>query len=136
MTSVTPYLTVPGVARLVEFLEKAFGATVEERMDGPNGVVMHAQVRIRGSAVMMGEASEQWKSMPGQIYMYVEDMDDLYKSAMAAGGVSVREPRDEFYGDRVGAVKDPSGNIWWIATHKEDVPDEEMMRRMKEARPQ
>jgi uncharacterized glyoxalase superfamily protein PhnB len=105
-------------------------------MDGPNGVVMHAQVRIRGSAVMMGEASEQWKSMPGQIYMYVEDMDDLYKSAMAAGGVSVREPRDEFYGDRVGAVKDPSGNIWWIATHKEDVPDEEMMRRMKEARPQ
>jgi PhnB protein len=134
MTSITPYLTVPGVARLIEFLEQAFDGKVEERMEGPGGAVMHAQVRIRGSVVMMGEASDHWKAMPSQIYLYVEDMDNLYARAMAAGGTSIREPFDEFYGDRVGAVKDPSGNIWWMATHTEDVAHEEMMRRMKAAR--
>ena len=133
-TSITPYVTVTGVAKLIEFLEKSFDGKVEERMEGPTGTVMHAQVRIRGSVVMMGEASEQWKAMPGQIYLYVEDIDNLYNRAMAAGGTSVREPTDEFYGDRVGGVKDPAGNIWWIATHKEDVSHEEMARRMKQAR--
>lgn len=136
MTSITPYLTVQGVARLIEFLEQSFDGKVEERMEGPGGMVMHAQVRIRGSVVMMGEASDQWKALPSQIYMYVEDMDELYRRAMAAGGESVRQPTDEFYGDRVGGVKDPSGNIWWVATHKEDVPHDEMVRRMKEAHKQ
>lgn len=131
--NVTPYLCVPGVASLLEFLEQAFGAELShECMRLPDGRVMHAEVKIGDSRVMMGEPAGRWSPMPASLYLYVEDVDAVYARAVKAGGASVMEPADQFYGDRHGGVRDPSGNIWWIATHKEDVPPEELKRRADE----
>ena len=129
--SVTPYLVVPGVARLIEFLKQAFGAIETERHARPDGAIMHAEVRIGDSVVMMGEPSGPYPAMPACVYLYVSDADATYKRAIEAGATSLMEPADQFYGDRHGGVKDPSGNTWWIATHQEDVSPEEMARRAK-----
>lgn len=127
--SVTPYLVAEGVARLLDFLEQAFDAQETERMQRPDGSVMHAQVKIGDSMLMMGEPMGDSKPMPCALYLYVDDTDAVYQRALAAGAASVSEPSDQFYGDRNAGVKDPSGNLWWIATHQEDVSHDEMMRR-------
>ncbi len=127
--TVTPYLTVTGVAKLIDFLKRAFDAKELHCMTAPDGSVMHGEVRIGDSPVMLGEARGEWPAMPSAFYLYVPDIDALYKRAIAAGGISVREPTNEFYGDRVGGVKDAFGNQWWIATHIEDVGHEEIARR-------
>jgi uncharacterized glyoxalase superfamily protein PhnB len=90
---------------------------------------MHAEVKIGDSMVMVGEATDQWKPMPATIALYVEDTDAWYKRAPQAGATSVREPSDQFYGDRSAGVKDSAGNQWWIHTHIEDVPPEELQKR-------
>ena len=131
--SVTPYLIVPGVPRLIQFLKQAFGALESRRTTLPDGRVMHAEVQIGDSRVMMGEASDRWPAMPSSIHLYVPDVDAAYARAVAAGGESIFPPRDEFYGDRMGGVRDPSGNCWWVATHTEDVSPEEMARREEAA---
>jgi PhnB protein len=131
-TSVTPYLIVHGVDRLMGFLERVFGGTASTCMQTPDGKIMHAEVRINGAAIMMGEASEQWPAMPGGVYLYVADVDAAYERALAAGATSVMEPADQFWGDRHGGVKDEWGNVWWIATHIEDVSEEESRRRGEE----
>lgn len=128
--SVTPYLIVHGVPKLIKFLKEAFDARETFRMDNPDGTVAHAEVRIGDSVVMMGEASEQYKPMPASIHMYVNDMDTTYVRALEAGATSLREPKNEFYGDRNSGVQDQWGNHWWIVTHVEDVSPEEMERRM------
>ena len=134
-STVTPYLLVQGVPALLAFLEKAFAAERTECTELENGTIMHAQVRIGDSMVMMGESpGDEWKPMPGFLYVYVEDADSVYAQALAAGGTSVQEPRDEFYGDRTSGVKDPCGNLWWIATHVEDVAPDEIARRAAAAR--
>lgn len=127
--SVTPYLMVQGVPKLIDFLREAFDARETERMTNPDGTVMHAEVKIGDSVVMMGEAGDEFKAMPGVIHLYVHDMDATYVRALEAGATSLREPADQFYGDRSAGVKDPSGNHWWIVTHIEDVSREEMLRR-------
>ena len=127
--SITPYLMAPGAARLIEFLKDAFGAVERERMTGPDGGVMHAEVRIGDSMVMLTDGGGDWKPMPTALYLYVNDADATYQRALAAGATSVMEPVTQFYGDRHGGVKDPSGNIWWIATHVEDVSPEELRKR-------
>jgi PhnB protein len=127
--SVTPYLTVTGVAALLDFLKRAFDATEVERVSRPDGTVGHAAVRIGDSMVMMGEAGGQWTPMPCSLYLYVPDTDAVYRRALQAGATTVMEPADQFYGDRNAGVKDPSGNLWWIATHQEDMPPEELQRR-------
>ena len=127
--SVTPYLVVQGVAKLIDFLKQAFDAKEIERMAGPDGTVMHAEVRIGDSVVMMGEARGESKPMPAALYLYVNDTDVTYRRALQAGATSLKEPADQFYGDRSGGVKDPAGNQWWIATRKEDVSPEELARR-------
>ena len=119
--TVTPYLLVKGVPQLIDFLEKAFDAKVIHRSTMEDGTVNHAQVQIGDSMVMMGEAKDQWPPMPSMLYLYVEDVDTLYHRGLQAGGSSVRELTDEPYGDRVGGVQDPTGNQWWIATHKQDM---------------
>ena len=131
--SVTPYLIVKNGGRLVEFLEKAFGASVVHRMDHADGTLMHADLHVGDSHVMLGGASDEWPEAPASIYLYVEDADATYQRALEAGGTSIMEPQDMFYGDRHGGVKDPSGNSWWIATHIEDVSAEEMEKRGKAA---
>jgi PhnB protein len=130
---ITPYLTVENGAELVEFLQRAFGATVQHQMDRPDGSLWHADLQIGDSHVMLGGASEEWPAMPSAIHLYVEDADATYTRALAAGGTSIMEPMDMFYGDRHGGVKDPSGNSWWIATHIEDVSPEELARRGRAA---
>lgn len=127
--TVTPYLTVQGAAKLLDFVQGAFGAVVTENMQAPDGKVMHAEVRIGDSMVMMGEAGGAWKPMQSLLYLYVPDVDAAYKKAVAAGGESMQEPTNQFYGDRNASVKDPTGNIWSMATHVEDVPKDEMERR-------
>jgi len=131
--TVTPYLIVEGVPKLIDFVKTAFGATELHRMAQPDGTVRHAEVRIGDSVIMMGEASGQFKAMPASIHLYVPDSDAVYKRALEAGATSVMEVADQFYGDRSGGVKDPTGNSWWISTHKEDVPPEEMKKRAEEA---
>ncbi len=127
--SVTPYLTVRGVAKLIDFLKRSFGAAEKERMAQPDGRIMHAEVRIGDSVVMMGEPADESSLMPGAIHVYVEDVDTTYRRALQAGATSLRAPEDQFYGDRSAGVRDPSGSVWWIATHKEDVSPDEMKRR-------
>ncbi len=131
--TVTPYLTVTGVGTLIEFIRNAFDATVTDCLKRDDGSVMHAEARIGDSIIMMGEAGDRWKPRPCTLHLYVEDVDAVYRSAIRAGGVSLREPADQFYGDRSGGVEDACGNQWWIATHVEDVPAEEMARRAKAA---
>jgi uncharacterized glyoxalase superfamily protein PhnB len=125
-----PYLVVPGVARLIDFLTQAFGGELAHPPHTrPDGTIMHAQVRIGDSRVMMGEPMGEFTAMPTSLYLYVEDADAVYAQALQAGGTSIMAPADQFYGDRHGGVRDPSGNIWWIATHIEDVSPEELERR-------
>jgi PhnB protein len=127
--SVTPYLMVQGAAELIDFLTQAFGARETLRMPRPDGTIGHAEVMIGDSVVMMGDVVAGSQTMPGAIHLYVDDADAAYARAMGAGATSLREPTDEFYGDRMAGVKDPVGNQWWIATHQEDVPPEEMEAR-------
>lgn len=126
---VTPYLIIEGVAELLEFLRDVFGAEEVHSTVMPDGTVMHAEVRIGDAKVMMGEAQPEWPAMPGSLYVFVEDTDATYQAALAAGATSVMEPADQFYGDRNGGVKDPHGNVWWIATRIENVSREELEER-------
>jgi PhnB protein len=113
--TVTPYLLVPDVDPLLDFLVAAFGASVTQKHAGPDGATNHAEVQIGDSRVMMGRAQAMWPAMPCMLYLYVDDPDTWYAQALAAGATSVREPRDEAYGDRAGGVKDAAGNQWWVA---------------------
>lgn len=127
--SVIPYLVVPEPARLIDFLARAFGAVEKERHSDESGAIRHAEVRVGDSAIMIGGARGDWPPMPCMIYVYVEDTDAVYARALEAGATSVMPPADQYYGDRNAGVKDDAGNLWWIATHVEDVSPEEMKRR-------
>jgi uncharacterized glyoxalase superfamily protein PhnB len=127
--SIQPYLIVPVAAKLIDFMKAAFGAEELGRMGGPNNAIMHAEVRIGDSLIMLSDATDQFPAMPATMVLYVEDCDAVYKRALAAGGTSEREPADQFYGDRSAGVHDAFGNHWWIHTHIEDVSEEEMGRR-------
>jgi uncharacterized glyoxalase superfamily protein PhnB len=129
--TVTPYLVVRDAAQTIEFLKQAFGAEVAfEPMKRPDGLIMHAELKIGDSMVMLGDThehrSEPTRSMQ---HLYVPNVDAVYQRAVAVGGVSTMEPMDQFYGDRTSSVKDPAGNTWFIATHKEDVPMPELKKR-------
>ena len=127
---VTPYLIVGGVAGVIDFLKQTFDAEeVHPRMSRPDGAIMHAEVKIGDSILMMGEPVGMLPAMPGGFYVYVNDTDASYQRALAAGATSVMAPANQFYGDRNAGVKDQAGNIWWIATHQEDVAPEELERR-------
>jgi PhnB protein len=127
--NVTPYLIVREVPKLLDFLKHAFNAQEIMRLPQPDGTIMHAEVKIGDSVVMMGEAQGEHKPMPASIYLYVDDTDATYKRALQAGASSQMEPANMFYGDRHGSVVDPVGNHWSIATHIEDVPPAELAKR-------
>jgi PhnB protein len=134
--TVTPYLVVSGLAGLVQFLQQAFEAEETDRTMRPDGTIMHSEVRIGDSMIMMGEATPGSRNWPAMIHLYVPDADAAYRQALEAGATSVQEPVDEFYGDRTAAVEDRFGNQWWIATYREQVPPEELARRQEpRARP-
>lgn len=130
--TVTPYLKADDASAILSFLERAFGATILQRALGPDGKVMHAEARIGDSMVMLADANDQWPAAPATLYLYVEDVDSVYRQAIEAGARSILEPQDMFYGDRSGGITDPAGNQWWIATHVEDVTLAEMDRRRAE----
>jgi PhnB protein len=128
--TVTPYLVVRGAAKMIEFAKKAFGADiVGEPMKRPDGTIMHAQIKIGDSHIMVSDASAQNQPMQSMLYIYVPNVDAVYQRAVAAGGASMMEPMDMFYGDRSGGVKDPTGTQWFIGTRKEDVAPQELKKR-------
>jgi len=130
--SVTPYLVVKNAAGLIDFMKQALGAEETFRMPGPGGAIRHAEMRIGDSLVMLADAAgAENPPMPAMIHLYVPDADGLYKRALQLGATSLREPADQFYGDRSAGVKDAFGNHWWLATHVEDVSPEEMERRQQ-----
>ena len=132
--SVTPFLVIYKIKECIEFMKKAFDAKEVYKMEGPDGVIMHAEVKIGNSMIMMGEASEKYPPLHGALYLYVEDVDKTYQNAINAGATSNMAPADQFYGDRTSGVNDPFGNKWWIGTHIEDVSPEEMKKREEEMR--
>jgi PhnB protein len=141
---VTPYLCVKDAAKMIEFYKRAFGAIETGRLLGPDGRIGHAEIKIGGGPVMLADEHPEIgvlspKSLgdsrsPVGLHLYVEDVDAVYQRALAAGATSVREPADQFYGDRNAQVNDPSGHVWYISTRKEDLSMEEMQRRMTQLR--
>lgn len=131
--TVTPYLVVDGATKLIDFMTRAFQAKIVDKMQGPDGKIGHADLMIGDSHIMLGDANQMAKAAPCSIYLYVEDADTVYRRAIEAGATSVNEPANQFYGDRSGCVKDFAGNTWWIASHVEDVPHDELMRRAQDS---
>jgi PhnB protein len=135
---VTSYLIVRDAARALEFYRQAFGAEQVLRLDGPDGKVAHAEVRIAGGIVMMSEenlamghkSAQTLGGSPVHLMFYVDDVDRAFARAVAAGAKQERAVKDQFYGDRSGTLTDPFGIQWTIATHVEDVSSEEIDRRM------
>lgn len=130
--TVTPYLVVDNAQGLLEFIQSAFNGNVTFVTKMDNGKIMHATVAIGDSLVMISDTMEGMEAHTAMLYLYLEDVDSVYKQAVQAKATPVREPVTEFYGDRAGAVKDPWGNLWWIATHVEDVDPDELERRTTE----
>lgn len=114
LRSVTPYLHIRGADRMIDFLKQAFGAEEEFRAQSPGGPIHHAEIRIGDSAVEMGEAHGEWQPMSAMFYLYVNDVDAWHQRAVEAGATSISEPADQPYGDRVGGIRDPFGNDWYI----------------------
>lgn len=141
--SLTPYLVCKGAAKAIEFYTKVFGAVEAVRMPGPGGVLMHAEVKIGNSMLMLADenpqqgqlAPESLGGSPCSIMFYTDDVDRVFNHAVAAGAKSEKPPADMFWGDRMGNIVDPFGHKWAIATHKEDVSPEEMEKRMAAGRP-
>jgi PhnB protein len=119
--SVNPYLHPRRAEPLISFLKRAFGAEEITKYASPDGVVHHAQIRVGDSVIEMGEAQGKYETMPAMFYLYVSNMEAVYKQALAAGATSFQEPTDQPYGDRNAGVKDAFGNKWYIATHVKDV---------------
>ncbi|HET6881339.1 MAG TPA: VOC family protein [Pirellulales bacterium] len=131
--TITPYLVVRGAASLIEFLQRALDAVEIHRLTRPDGGLGHAEVQIGDSRIMLGEPMGDQPPVPAMLYLYVPDVDAVYRRALDAGATSIKEPADQFYGDRNAGIKDPCDNLWWIATHVEDVSQEEMARRAASA---
>jgi PhnB protein len=118
-TSVSPYLVLNGAAETIEFLKKVFDAVELLRIPDPSGRVMHAEVRIDDTVVMMGDSAEGWPPVGAHVHFYVPDDDATYERALAAGATSVQEPVKKQDADKRGGVKDAGGTTWWIATKVE-----------------
>ncbi|HMF14409.1 MAG TPA: VOC family protein [Gemmataceae bacterium] len=136
----TPYLIVAGAEQAIRFYKKAFGATELMRFPGPGGKLMHAEIQVGDSPIMLADESPEWDAKSPHAYggtpvgmmLYVPDVDKTFKKAVAAGAKVAKPVQDQFYGDRSGTVIDPFGHKWTIGTHVEDVPSKEMQRRFRE----
>jgi PhnB protein len=126
--TVTASLTQDDAAKTIDFCKKAFGAKVLMRMQGPSGKLMHAEIQIGDSIVMLNDVMRD-PAQPAGLFLYVPDVDRTFARAVKAGAAVVMPVQDMFWGDRFGSVKDPSGNQWGIATHREDVPPRELKKR-------
>lgn len=115
-TTVSPYLIVNGADETIEFLKQVFGAVELRRFPADDGKVMHAEVRIDDTVVMLADGAEGWPPLDSHVHVYVADVDDTWRRALAAGAESVQEPVQKDDEDKRGGVKDPGGTTWWIAT--------------------
>jgi PhnB protein len=127
----TPYITVNDTPGLIEFLQRAFGATETSRINRPDGAIMHAEIRIGDSPIMLSEACQEMGPMPASLYLYLEEADAAFARAVEAGATPIMEPADMLWGDRFGCVKDAWGNQWSISTHIEDVAPEDLDKRAR-----
>ena len=114
--TVTPYLVVPDADRELQFVAAAFGATQKMCERTPGGAVMHAEIVIGDCTIMMGQANEQWKALSGSLFLWVPNVDEVYRKALAAGATSLRPPEDMPYGHRSGGVVDSCGIYWWLGS--------------------
>ncbi|MGD9891633.1 MAG: VOC family protein [Dehalococcoidia bacterium] len=130
--TVTPWIISRDTAGLIEFVTHAFGAEEIARVVDENGVIGHAEFRIGDSIVMGFDARPEWPDTPAFLRLYVEDADAVHRQALESGATSVTSVTDLFWGDRVGRVRDPFGNLWWIQSRVEDVSPEKMERRAGE----
>ncbi|HTK91812.1 MAG TPA: VOC family protein [Verrucomicrobiae bacterium] len=135
--NVTPYLIVDGAAKAIDFYKKVFGAVEKMRMPGPGGKVGHAELTLGDSMIMLADEHPEmdhrgphaYKGAAVSLMVYVPDVDATVKTALASGAKVVRPVENQFYGDRMGTIEDPFGHQWYVATHVEDVPPEEMSKR-------
>ena len=118
-TSVAPYLVVDGAERTIEFLVRVFGAAELRRFPDGSGRIMHAEVRIDDTVLMLADSNEGWPPVPAHVHIYVPDVDVVYQRALAAGATSAQEPVKKDDADKRGGVKDAGGTTWWIATKVE-----------------
>lgn len=135
--TITPQLTLDNAAQTIEWYKKALGAEEIGRNLGPDGKIMHAELKIGDSRVMvndvmMGKGPQAYGGSPASLWLYVDDSDKLFNRAVGAGGKIQMPIEDQFWGDRAGAVADPAGYTWWIATRKQDFTPEEMNQRATE----
>jgi uncharacterized glyoxalase superfamily protein PhnB len=130
--TVTPYLMVNDARGLIEFIERAFDGKTTAIMKNDEGKIMHSTIQLGDSLIMVAETMERAHPMPAMLYLYVDDVDAMYRQALEANGTSLREPVDEFYGDRSAGIKDEWNNQWWLAKHIEDVSEEELEHRKEE----
>lgn len=113
--TITPYFTVSDADRLLEFLVEAFGGTIFKTNRHPNGSIQHARVRIGDSVIMLNESNELYSANVSQMHLYVDDVEVVFSKALSAGAISIMEPNVRPHGDYMAGLKDPCGNIWWIA---------------------
>ena len=133
---IQPYLYIRGAAEAIDFYKKVFGATERMRMPQPDGRISHAEILFGDSVIMLADehpekeihSPKHFGGSPISLMLYVEDCDAVYKQALSAGAKSLREPADQFYGDRMAGVEDPFGFQWWLGTHIKDVSMEEMQK--------
>ncbi|MGE0407191.1 MAG: VOC family protein [Candidatus Korobacteraceae bacterium] len=141
--SVTPYLIIKGAARAIDFYKKVFDARDDVRMDGPGGKIMHAEIKIGDSMVMLADEMPEmghrspvaYGGTPVSLVLYVPDADAVAAKLTASGGKTIKPLENQFWGDRMGTFADPFGHVWSIATHVEDVTPDEMQRRMAAMQP-
>jgi PhnB protein len=135
--TVTPYLIFDGAGGAIEFYKRALGASEVMRLDDPSGKIHHAEIKIGSSRIMLADEHPEIQALspktvggsPVTMHVYVEDVDAAVDRAVKAGAKLIRPVADQFYGDRTGGIEDPFGYRWFIATHKEDVPMDEIRRR-------
>jgi PhnB protein len=143
--SVTPYLVIKGAAQAIEYYKRVFGATEHVRMNGPDGKVGHAELKIGNSFIMLADenpgmgpghtSAATIGASPVSLYVYLPDVDHVIQRASAEGAKILKPVQTQFYGDRNGFIQDPFGHLWGIATHVEDVSPKEMEERMRKLVP-
>lgn len=143
--TLTPYLVIKDAAKAIDYYKKVFGATELVRMPGPGGTVAHAELQIGDSRIMLADenpamgqgytSASTIGGSPVSLYVYLPNVDEVFKRAIAEGAKELKPVQDQFYGDRSGFLRDPFGHLWGIATHVEDVSPQEMQERMKKLAP-
>jgi PhnB protein len=130
--TVCPWIVTKNTEKLIAFLKSAFNAHELGRVYNNDGSIGHAEVQIGDSKILMFDAKQNWPETPAFLYLYVDDGDVLYEQALKAGATSMTKMTTHSWGDRIGRIGDPFGNIWWITTHVEDLSPDEMVKRSQQ----